>query len=242
MKAIIVDDEQYIRDELKYYLEAYNDIEVVNELSNGEDVLPYVKENPVDLVFLDINLQADSGIIIARKLSKLEHKPIIVFVTALNNHAVEGFEIGATDYIVKPIMEARFKTCIERIRKQFYSDSVITEDNKMSQLKKVVVKKADKLLLLDIHEIIYLEYVDKEIKVITKDNIYSLDSTLKQFVKEYTPYFIRTHKSFVVNCDYITEIIPWFNYKYKLKIKHFEDLEIPVSRTYLKEFKEVFNI
>jgi DNA-binding LytR/AlgR family response regulator len=243
MKVIIVDDEKYIREELKYYLEMYDDIKIVGETGAGDEVLPLVKSQTPDVIFLDINLQSDSGLIIARKLLKTEHPPLIIFVTALNGHAVEGFDIGATDYIVKPIMESRFNKCIKRIREKLSNTvNTVVEDPLINELKKIVVKKSDKLLLLDINKIIYLEYSNKAIKVVTKNQNYVLNSSLKQFIQENPHHFIRTHKSFVVNCHYIKEIIPWFNYRYKLKIKHIDDVEIPVSRTYLKHFKETFNI
>ncbi|MGM0379689.1 MAG: LytR/AlgR family response regulator transcription factor [Bacillota bacterium] len=243
MEVIIVDDEKYIRQEILYYLEMYDDIEVCAQASSGKDVLPMVKKYKPDAIFLDINLQRYSGLIIARKLLKLNNPPMIIFVTALNEHAVEGFDIGATDYIVKPIIEERFKKSIKRIRNKISNKSdKFKKEYLRNDLKKIVVKKQDKIYLLDIEEIIYLEYKNKKIKVFTKNNVYYHNNSLKKFVKENPNNFIRIHKSFIVNCNFIKEIIPWFNYRYKLKLDYLEDIEIPVSRTYISEFKETLNL
>lgn len=221
----------------------YDDIKVCAEASSGNKVLPLVKKHKPDAIFLDINLQRYSGLIIARKLLKLSNPPLIIFVTALNDHAVEGFDIGATDYIVKPIIQERFNKSIERIRNKISNKEDMLKNNySKKDLNKIVVKKLDKIYLLDVYDIIYLEYSNKKIKIFTKNNKYFHNNSLKQFIKENPNNFIRTHKSFIVNCNYIKEIIPWFNYRFKLKLDYLDDVEIPVSRTYISEFKKTFNI
>ncbi|MBG0765809.1 MAG: response regulator, partial [Tissierellales bacterium] len=116
MKVLLVDDEKYIRDEFKYFLEKYSDVEICGETGRGDEVIPLVKKLKPDLIFLDINLQTDSGLIIARKILEMENPPQIVLATAFDQHAVKGFEMGVVDYIVKPIMEDRLKKCIDRAR------------------------------------------------------------------------------------------------------------------------------
>jgi len=244
MKVLLVDDEKYIRDEFKYFLSKYHELEVCGETGRADEVIPLIEKLKPDLIFLDIDLQTDSGLIIARKIMEMNKPPQIVLATAYNQHAVKGFEMGVVDYIVKPIMEDRLKKCIERARKNLNdSDTKIeVEGNTNEKIDKIAVKKSDKIYLIKLKDIVFLEYSDNKIQVYTREEKYYMYMTMKSFMKKSQVSFIRTHKSFIVNLDYVSEIIPWFNYTYKLRLKHFEEKEIPVSRTYLKDFKDKLNI
>jgi len=242
MKVLLVDDEKYIRDEFKYFLGKYKDIEVCGETGRGDEVIPLVKKLKPDLIFLDINLQTDSGLIIARKILEMKNPPQIVLATAFDQHAVKGFEMGVVDYIVKPIMEDRLKKCIDRAEKNLQKLDVEVVEKSDEKIDKIAVKKSDKIYLVKLKDIVFLEYADNKIQVYTKEEKYYMYMTMKKFMKQSEGAFIRTHKSFIVNLDYVNEIVPWFNYTFKLRLKHFEDKEIPVSRSYLKDFKNKLNI
>ncbi len=242
MKVLLVDDEKYIRDEFKYFLSKYNDVEVCGETGRGDEVIPLVKKLKPDLIFLDINLQTDSGLIIARKILEMNNPPQIILATAFDQHAVKGFEMGVVDYIVKPIIEDRLKKCIDRARKNLQQTDVNTVEKTDEKIDKIAVKKSDKIYLIKLKDIIYLEYADNKIQVYTKVEKYYMYMTMKKFMEKSEGSFIRTHKSFIVNLDYVNEIIPWFNYTFKLRLKYFENKEIPVSRSYLKDFKNKLNI
>lgn len=242
MKVLLVDDEKYIRDEFRYFLEKHEDIIICGETGRGDEVIPLVKKLKPDLIFLDINLQIDNGLIIARKILEQPNPPQIVLATAFDQHAVKGYEMGIFDYLVKPIMEDRLIKCINRARDNIERLSMRVKENKPEKINKIAVNKEDKIYLLKLDEIVYLEYINNKIAVMTKDDVFYLNQSLKSFIEDYSDKFIRTHKSFVVNIDYINEIIPWFNYTYKLKLIKFENTEIPVSRNYIKEFKEKFKL
>src|SRR6056297_1463230 len=242
MKVLLVDDEKYIRDEFKYFLGKYKDVEICGETGRGDEVIPLVKKLKPDLIFLDINLQTDSGLIIARKILEMKNPPQIVLATAFDQHAVKGFEMGVVDYIVKPIIEDRLIKCIDRARKNMENSQNKIIEEKDEKIDKIAAKKSDKIYLIKLKDIVYLEYSDNKIQVYTKEEKYYMYMTMKSFIKKSGESFIRTHKSFIVNLDYVNEIIPWFNYTFKLRLKHFEDEEIPVSRSYLKDFKDKLNI
>lgn len=242
MRVLLVDDEKYIRDEFKYFLDKFEEVEVCGETGDPEEVIPLVEDLKPDLVFLDINLQTQSGLVIAREILDLKNPPQIVLATAFDQYAVKGFDIGVVDYVVKPIMEERLKKCIDRARINMGSKVQDKKTLKSEKMTSIAVGKNDKLILVKLNEVAYLEYFEGKIRVFSENNQYSLNQTMKSFIEENENQFIRTHKSFIVNIDYIKEIIPWFNYTLKLRIKGFEELEIPVSRNYIKEFKKKLNI
>jgi DNA-binding LytR/AlgR family response regulator len=248
LNVLIVDDEKYIRNEIRYFLEKHEDVNICGECGEGEEAISLVQKLNPDIIFLDIELQDMSGLLVARKLLDKENPPYIVFATAYDDYALQGFEMDAVDYIVKPFLEDRIKKTLDRLRKRIKlkvhdEEKVQTNDKDQIKLDKLCVVKNSKLLLIDVREIKYIQSQKNEIIVHTKSGKYRCNNTLKELEDRFKEdKLIRTHKSFIVNIDFINEIIPWFNYTYKVKLKGEEETEIPVSRNYLKKFKSILNI
>jgi len=116
MNVFIVDDEPAARRILRDCCDKEADLDVVGEFDNADDAIDAIRRAPPDLVFLDIALGAKSGMDVARALDR--DAPDIVFVTAFDRHAVEAFEVGAVDYLLKPFDEARFRETLARVRKR----------------------------------------------------------------------------------------------------------------------------
>jgi len=116
MNVFIVDDEPAARRILRDCCDKEADLDVVGEFDNADDAIEAIRRAPPDLVFLDIALGAKSGMDVARALDR--DAPDIVFVTAFDRHAVEAFEVGAVDYLLKPFDEARFRETLARVRKR----------------------------------------------------------------------------------------------------------------------------
>jgi two-component system LytT family response regulator len=116
MNVFIVDDEAAAQRILRDCCEREPDLEVVGEFDNADEAIEAIRRAPPDLVFLDIALGAKSGIDVARALDR--DAPEIVFVTAYDRHAIEAFEVGAVDYLLKPFDDARFRETIARVRRR----------------------------------------------------------------------------------------------------------------------------
>ena len=115
MKTLIVDDEPIARRVLREELEAIREVVVVGEAENGKQALQRIAEFQPDLVFLDLQMPVMGGFEVVRKLSG-GHLPVVVIVTAFDQHAIEAFEAGAVDYLLKPVGEARLRKAVERAR------------------------------------------------------------------------------------------------------------------------------
>lgn len=241
LKIVVVDDEPFIRDELKYFLEKAEDVEIVGETGYGDEVLELVTTQEPDAIFLDIELQYTNGITIARQLRDLDKPPAIILATAYDKYAVLGYEMDVIDYILKPFSAPRIEKTLEKIRNRNSSgerDSVISVD----KLGKLCVSQKDKLYLKSLDEIVFFEAKNKSVRVVCQEDEYSCQYTLKDLealLQDGT--FARIHKSFIVNLDQIEEIIPWFNYTIKLKMNGRDD-EVLVNRSYMKTFKNLLNI
>ena len=138
MKAIIVEDEFPAREELKYFIKNFSKIEILNEFDNGVEVLKFIQENIVDVIFLDINIPLLDGMLLARTINNFKFKPKIVFITAYKEHAVDAFELEAFDYILKPYSDDRIISMLNKLEKSYSSN--ISIDNKLEEEKKVCSK------------------------------------------------------------------------------------------------------
>ena len=219
LKCVIIEDEFPAREELKFFIEKHNGIEVEKEFDNPLDALKYLQENETDIAFLDINMPELDGMSLGKILSKLNKNLKIVFITAYKEYAAEAFEIKAFDYLLKPYSEKRINEVLSNLTKEKEIDH--TKD--INKINKVTVTSDEKMYVISIDDIYYIEAGEKESMRYTKDNFY------------------RTHRSYMVNLDKITEVEPWFNGTYVLKIQDLK-FKIPVSRNNIKEFKEILVI
>ncbi len=116
MRALVVDDEPLVRSELVYALERVAEDFTIVEAASAATALATLAAEPYDVVFLDISLPGMSGIEAMTVINSLPHRPQVVFVTAFDEHALRAFELGATDYVVKPVNEERLGVTVARLR------------------------------------------------------------------------------------------------------------------------------
>lgn len=241
MKSIIVEDEFPAREELKYFINNFSNIDILAEFDNGLDVLKFIQNNFVDVIFLDINIPQFDGMLLAKTISQFKYKPKIVFITAYKEHAVDAFELDAFDYVLKPYSDDRIKSTLKKLEKiEIKNDEVINANTTTSG--NLTLWKENKLVVVNIEEIYYCEARERETLVYTKDGQYIYKNSMTEFEKKLTSEkFFKTHRSYIVNINQIKEIIPWFNSTYKLKLSGIEN-DIYVSRSKIKEFKKLMNI
>lgn len=240
MRAIIVEDEYLAREELKYFIENYSKIEITNEFDDGIEVLKFIQNNEVEIIFLDINIPSLDGILLAKSISKFSIKPYIVFITAYKEHAAEAFEIEAFDYILKPYSESRIVSMLKKLENANSHEENNLNKNSISN--KINLWKNEKIIVVDMDDIYYCTAAERITHVFTKNNEYSVSLSMSEFYDKLPKdKFFRCHRSYIVNINKIREIIPWFNNTYNLKLQDI-DYEVPVSRSNIKEFKQIMNI
>ncbi len=237
--CIIVEDEAPAREELKYFLKEESKIELVGEFEHSIDALNYLEKNPVDLVFLDINMPDMNGFDLGKIITKMYPEIKIVFITAYKDYAVDAFEIKAFDYLLKPYSE-------DRIRKLLKSVTVPPTSNKVSgrnsNLNKITLNIDGNLHIISLNDIDFIEAFEKETYIFSKGKKYVSKIKISKWEKLLSEYnFYRCHRSYIINLDKIIEIEQWANSSWILKIKNYNNL-IPVSRNNIKELKERFLI
>jgi len=197
--CLIVDDEPLSRDVLRKYIAEVKDLQMVAECGNAVEASHQLNLKHVDIIFLDINMPGLSGISFARSLKV---SPLIVFTTAYPEYAVEGFELDATDYLVKPYSFERFLKAVNRAMERL-------QENKNSDPEqgKILVKADKKLYALSFSEILLIEGQGDYIRIRTPGENLVVHDTIKNFLGNLPENeFMRIHKSYVVNLKHIEYI------------------------------------
>ncbi|TKB27568.1 response regulator transcription factor [Desulfopila sp. IMCC35006] len=255
IRCIIVDDEQPARDELRYLLSSFTDIEITGDVDSVGKAVSLIEKTSPDLVFLDIQMPGRTGFDLIKTLSLKAQMPLFVFVTAYDNYAVEAFEKSAIDYLLKPLSVKRLALTIERVRRYVREETQGTIQDKLQTLLaqmagpkeavRVSVENNGRMQLLSPEEIVYCSYESGRILVHTVTEeypVYSI-STMDKLAEHLVGCsFFRAHRGVLVNLDCIREFSPWFNGKYNLIMSDDKGTELVVSRTRVKDFKKRLGI
>lgn len=251
--AIIVDDEEPAREELKYLLEQDPEFTIVGEAANGTEAFEKSLTLQPQVLFLDVQMPELDGFGVANLLMQRGKLPLVIFTTAYHQYAVKAFEHAALDYLLKPIRLTRLQQTLQRIKDtlanttrsfewQSQLEEFIGKLKKTDQLGRLPVFENEKVILLQPEEIIYVESQGRGTKLVTAQTSYDSDYSLSELEEKLQDfYFYKTHRSFLVNLKEVREVIPWFNNTLILKLKG-SSQEIPVSRTFMKEFKQHLSI
>jgi DNA-binding LytR/AlgR family response regulator len=234
-KAVVVDDEQPICDEIEYLLNQSVDVDVCATFTNSLHALAFITENPADIIFLDIQMPGLSGLEFGKKLSALPNPPLIVFITAFQEHALEAFGTPAVGYITKPVTEDKLSYVLHKIRNLTTKKIPLPDTVPVTR---ICVTSRGKIKPLDIKEIVLAYVIEKDVFIRTKDEEFGCSLTMKELEDVLSePLFLRVHRQYIVNLGNIEEIVPWFRGTYLLRMNDLKSQEVPVSRNKLKRFK-----
>jgi len=236
MNAIIVDDERPARKELILLLENHSNCKVVGEAANIDDAIELIGEKKPDLVFLDIQLSGETGFDLLERVC-VNFK--IIFVTAYDEFAIKAFDVNASDYLLKPVDPKRLEIALKRIMNE--TENLQPKEKKFDYNDSVYVKQNNcTARFIEINTIVAITSVGNHSKISTLDgHRYIILKTLKQWEEELpNSFFIRIHRSTIINIKHITKIDNYSRAHYHV---HLKQIEIPfeVSRNCYKNLKKV---
>ncbi len=243
IKAVIIDDERLAREITKKYLSDKSEIKIIGEASNGFDAIKIINEQKPDLIFLDIQMPKLTGF---EMLDLIDDPPVIIFTTAYDNYALKAFEINAVDYLLKPFSKDRFEEALQKafvyLRDKLKQSSVQNlikhNDEAKKFLERVVIKDGSKINIVPIEKIRWLEAQDDYVMVHSSDGKLLKQKTMKYFENHLDPkYFVRIHRSYIVNIDFINHLELYEKESYRIILKNNNPL--PVSKTGLTKLKDV---
>ena len=224
IRVLVVDDEPPARAKLRRWLAEQPDLELVAEAQNGLAAAQLIASARPDLVFLDIQMPDMSGLEVAAQLQP-ESAPLLVFVTAHDDHAVEAFDLDAVDYLLKPYDRSRFLRALGRIRLRLKdgsrrATSVEVARARLGAVRRLPVPEGEGLRLIDCSAIHWIEADDNYVHVHTAGREYLLRRTLQDLLQQLgEERFARIHKSAAVNVDEIAGLdrMPKGDYEVRLK-------------------------
>ena len=222
INCIIVDDEPIAREILENYLQKLNTIKVVKSCKNVKEALEITSKTKIDLVLLDINMPEISGLTLAKVIDK---NIKVIFTTAYREYAVDGFDIQAVDYLLKPISYERFLQAITKFFK--LSETISTKTPVLEQQKTdfIFVRSDRKMVKINFNDILYIESLSDYIKIHTKEKVIVTRETISNMEgKLPSMLFLRIHRSYIIA---IHKIETYTNEFIEINKK-----ALPISRSY----------
>ena len=243
--AVIADDEPLLRASLKAALsQAWPALEIVAEASNGAEAVHAVREHRPDFAFLDIEMPVMNGLDAAREIRDLAH---VVFVTAYDRYAVEAFDRGAVDYVLKPVAAGRLADTVKRLQARAATpapslDALIGElSRRMSgapeRLQWLQATLGNTLKLINVDDVIYFQSDTKYTRVATRDTEALVKKTLRELCAELDPrHFWQVHRGTIVNIRAIASVSSDDTGRREITLRERPE-KLEVSRTFAHLFK-----
>lgn len=228
IKCLIIDDEPLAINVIKNYIEQIEDLELINTFSNPIEGLNFLKNNRIDVIFLDINMPVLDGI---NFIKSLENPPLLIITSAYDQFAIETYELDVLDYLVKPIEFPRLMKAVNKINKRLNNTSKVTPENSKENpfiFVKIDKKKMKKIFL---NEILVIESLKDYLKINTLTGKYIIHSTLSDFTNLLPERdFIRIHRSYTIAIDKIDAV--------EGNSIEIEGLRYVIGRSYIDDVKQ----
>lgn len=244
IKTVLIDDEPLSREIIKSYLKKFPSIEVVDECNDGFDGVKSIQQHQPELVFLDIQMPKINGFEMLELISPM---PAVIFITAFDEFALKAFEANAIDYLLKPVAEDRFEKAVQKFLDKVTPAETQTNSllEKMAQTptqnNRVVVKTGNKVKIIPIHEIQYLEADDDFVKIITAEGTFLKNKTMTFYEQTLdAQQFVRVHRSYIVHISQITKIEPYQKETHLAILRNGQ--QIPISKTGYVKLKMILGL
>jgi two-component system LytT family response regulator len=247
VKTLIADDEPLARERLASLLAAEPDIEVVGQCRDGEEAVTAIQTQAPDLVFLDVQMPHMTGFDVIEAVGS-DKMPLVIFVTAYDQHALRAFQVRALDYLLKPFDRERFTEALKRARTQVERAETGDVGKRLLALMKdlrrdqprsdrLVVKSGGRLFFLRADEIDWIEAAGNYVRLHVGNTAHLLRETMTAIEGRLDPErFFRIHRCRIVNMERIQEMQPWLNGEYAVVLQN--GTRLTLSRGYREKLQE----
>lgn len=229
IKAIAIDDEPPALNVIASFCERSGQVDLLNKFNRPDVALKFLENNQVDLVFLDINMPSVSGLDLYKVISP---KSMVVFTTAHSQYAVDGFNLEATDYLLKPFTYDRFLQTLTKVNERM--EFLKQRDGQSAEL---MVPSGYTVVRMTFNDIIYIQAFDDYLKIFVSTSPHPVVTrmTMKNILEKLpSKDFVRVHRSYIVSLRKIN--------KASSRSIFISDVEIPIGKMYSAEFFEVFGV
>lgn len=226
-KCLIVDDEELAQDVIENYIQSLPMLEVARKCKNAIEAISYLYENKVDIMFLDINMPEINGL---EMLRTLNNPPKTILTTAYSEFALESYDYGIVDYLLKPIKLDRFIKAVNRAIEQIKNMEQPKGDqiSNQEEIKSLFIKEDHITYSIAIDQIMLIEAYGNYLKIYSLGKTYVIRETLQNILDKLpSKFFIRIHKSYIVSIQKIKKVVG--------NTVYIGDHEVPVGNTFKSE-------
>jgi len=225
IRALVVDDEPLARARMRTLIEDHPDVEIIGECGNGAEAILAIEKHSPQLVFLDIQMPEIDGFGVIEAVGA-DRMPLVIFVTAYDEYAVQAFEVHALDYLLKPVERERFAAALGRAKARLADPSTKPDagpdkhqlaallehlGRRQRRDLRLAIKVDGRLLLIRTTDIDYIEAVDNHAKIHVGADTHLVRDTLTRLEQRLpAARFLRIHRSTIVNTERVRELQPWF--------------------------------
>lgn len=247
--TLIIDDEPPARARLHQLLENYSEtFRVIDEAKNGTEAIEKINQLQPDVIFLDIEMPGLNGFELLERLEKI---PVVIFCTAFDQYSLKAFETNSIDYLLKPVRLERLQQTVEKLSsfknnlssatildvlKEFYHQK---EEKKMTS---ITVRKGNKLIFVKLEEVTHFEADEKYVSVYTDKESHLIEQSLSQLELKLPDYFMRVHRSIIINRNYVTEVQKYFNSRFVIRLNNNKKTSVISGRSYNASIKNWMDI
>jgi two-component system LytT family response regulator len=237
MRTLIVDDEPIARRVLREELELFSQVQVIGEAEDGRQALHQIAKLAPDLVFLDLQMPGMGGFEVIRNL-KSRCLPVIVIVTAFDQHAIEAFEAGAVDYLLKPVNERRLRKAVERATALQGKPHQVAEhlaniasppadDSNKSLSRKIVARSGEEYFLLDADEVLAIRAEGGLVWLITaRHRLFATHSLQALEARLSGSSFLRVHRNAIVNVNHVRKMSALSSQRWLLTLSNQQQMTV----------------
>lgn len=219
--CVVVDDEDLARRLIENHLSQLENFKVIASCQSAIEASKILKSEKIDLLFLDIEMPVLTG---TDFFANLVQKPKVIFTTAYRDYALDGFELNAVDYLLKPITFGRFFKAVEKFLEQHQATTALPKESNDVRNDYVFVRKDRKQVKVFLADMLYIESVKDYIKIVTDTENHLVKHSITAFEELLDNRFVRTHRSYIINLDKVTA--------YTHLDVEIGKIEIPISDTY----------
>ncbi|MDX5419107.1 MAG: response regulator [Hymenobacteraceae bacterium] len=245
-KCLIIDDEPLARSIVAEYLQAYPELELVQECGDGFEGVKAIMQHQPDLIFLDIQMPKINGF---EMLELVEQAPGVIFTTAFDEYAIKAFETNAVDYLLKPFSKERFDAAVRKwlqsqaVAQAIPATAALEEvpDKQPEEQHRIVVRAGNNIRIIPVAEVLYLEAYDDYVKIHTRDGVFLKKKTMSYYEKALDPaQFVRVHRSYIMALSQLTRIEPFEKDGHVALLRNGE--RIPLSKSGYSRMRAVLGI
>lgn len=243
LKVLIVDDEPMARRELRTQLGDFQGVQVVGEAADAAEAQQLIDAIDYDAVFLDIQMPGLSGLDLARRLQQRERRPRVIFTTAYSQYALDAFDAGAADYLLKPFDEERLGRALARLQTGAAAPPVApapTAAGAPTIADRIPAEKGSKTVLVPVAEVVYAYARNEEVRLkLHGEELTCRRFTLRELEARLTPHgFLRVHRRYLVNLSKVREVSALHKAGMSVVVQDQQQTEIPVSRNLMPLIKQ----